>query len=196
MGRPSPVEDRRRDILEATCEVVADRGFRDLRVSDVAEIARCSSGTVHYYFASKDELLREAFRFEYENSRERRVEVLAGVSDPLDRLQRLAEVYLPSAASSVRSWRVWLELWVSAVRDPSMSQVNETYYNEWRGAVVDAARTGLDEGVLRSVDPVLFANAYVAMMDGLAIQVLVGAKSMDVEQMRATCRAFVDEFAA
>ncbi|WP_313404523.1 TetR/AcrR family transcriptional regulator [Aeromicrobium sp.] len=195
MARPSVVEDRRREILEATCDVVADRGFRDLRVADVAKIAQCSSGTIHYYFDSKDELLREAFRFEYEKSRERRAEALNDEDDPVTRLRKLAAGYLPSTPESVRSWRVWLELWVSAVRDPSMSRINDEYYNEWREAVLDAANEGHSMGMLSVSDSLLFANTYVSMMDGLAIQVLVGAQSMDVERMRATCRAFVDEFA-
>ena len=105
MARPSAVAERRREILEATCDVVSDRGFRELRIVDVARKAGYSTGTVHYYFDSKEELLREAFRFEYEESRIRRERVVSPELDPVARLRALADAYLPSSSQSVRSWR-------------------------------------------------------------------------------------------
>lgn len=195
MARPSAVTERRREILEATCEMVAERGFRDLRVADVARRAGYSSGTVHYYFDSKDSLLAEAFRFQYEESRVRRAHALGAEADPVVRLRKLADVYLPSSTETIRSWRVWMELWVSALRDPVMGNVNDVYYGEWRQAVVDAVVEGCESGALRVADPTAFADMYVAMMDGLAIQVLVGARHMDLDRMRSTCRAFVDSIA-
>lgn len=195
MARPSAVAERRREILEATCAVVSERGFRDLRIVDVARKAGYSTGTVHYYFDSKEELLREAFRFEYEESRLRRERVVTPGLDPVARLRALADAYLPSSPQSVRSWRVWMELWISALRDPSMGQVNDVYYGEWRQAVLDAIVEGQEQGLLDVDDPALVANMYVSMMDGLAIQVLAGAQAISIEDMQATCRAFVDSVA-
>lgn len=192
MARPSAVTERRREILEATCEVVAELGFRDLRVADVAKRAGYSSGTVHYYFDSKDTLLADAFRFQYEQSRERRALALGAEADPVARLRKLADGYLPSSPETIRSWRVWMELWVSALRDTAMGKINDVYYGEWRQAVLDAVNEGCETGVLRVADPVAFADMYVSMMDGLAIQVLIGAQHMDLDRMRATCRAYVD----
>lgn len=192
MAQPSAAHVRRNGILEAACEVVAERGFRDLRIVDVAKLAGCSTGTVHYHFDSKDELMREAFRFEHEASRERRKRALRGEDDPVSRLRKFADGYLPSSPATVRTWRVWMELWVSALRDPGMSAVNNVYYDEWRKLVLDAVIEGRDKGVLSVEDPLRCANTYVSMMDGLAIQVLVGAEHMDIDVMRVTCRAFVD----
>jgi hypothetical protein len=36
----------------------------------------------------------------------------------------------------------------------------------------------------------------IAMIDGLAIQVLLGSRSMTAERMRTTCLAFIDEMLA
>lgn len=183
---------RRNGILAAACEVVAERGFRNLRIADVAKLAGCGTGTVHYHFDSKDELMREAFRFEHEASHERRTRELRGEDDPANRLRKFADGYLPSSPETIRSWLVWMELWVSALHDPGMRAVNNAYYGEWRGLVLDAVIEGRDKGILLVEDPLRCANTYVSMMDGLAIQVLVGAEHMDINSMRATCRAFVD----
>lgn len=192
MARPSAVAERRREILEATCEVVAARGFRDLRIADVAKIAGYSTGTVHYYFASKEELLTEAFRFQYEESRQRRDVRLEAVADPVARLRTLAECYLPTTDQAIRSWRVWLELWASALTDPGLREINDVHYDDWRQAVLDAVAEGVDQGRIKVADPVVYADTVVGMLDGLAIQVLIGSTHMTAERMNATCKDLID----
>ncbi|MET3952880.1 TetR/AcrR family transcriptional regulator [Arthrobacter sp. UYEF36] len=194
MARPSAVAERRHEILDATCQVLSERGFRELRIADVAKIAGYSTGTVHYYFDSKEELVREAFRFQYEQSVGRRERDLDPGDDPVARLRKLADGYLPSSAATIRSWRVWLELWVSALGDASLPAINNHYYGDWRQAVLDAAEAGKDQGLLNIKDPVAFADAYVGMLDGLAIQVLIHSEHMTADRMRATCKAFIDNF--
>lgn len=194
MARPSAVAERRHEILEATCVVISERGFRDLRIADVAKIAGYSTGTVHYYFESKDELLIEAFRFQYELSVERREHYLQAGDDPVLRLRKLANGYLPSSEATILSWRVWLELWVSALREQPLADLNDVYYGDWRNAVLCAATEARDEGLLDISDVVAFADTYVAMMDGLAIQVLIGASHMTAERMQDTCKTFIDSF--
>ncbi|WP_125609896.1 TetR/AcrR family transcriptional regulator [Specibacter cremeus] len=195
MARPSAVAQRRREILEATCEVVAERGFRDLRIADVAKVAGYSTGTVHYYFDSKEDLLKDAFRFQYDQSLGRRDGHFEEDDDPVARLRKLADGYLPISAAAVRSWRVWLEFWVSAVGDRSLGEVNEVYYGDWRQTVIETTKAGIDLGLIAVGDPVAFADAFVGMLDGLAIQVLIGSKHMTVERMQATCNAFIDSVA-
>ena len=194
MARPSAVAERHQQILEATCLVISERGFRALRSADVATIAGYSTGTVHYYFASKDELLAEAFRFQYEKSVARREIYFTEGDDPVQRLRKLASGYLPSSEATIQSWRVWLELWVSAVRERPLAAINDVYYGDWRRAVLDAATSAKDGGLLNIADAVAFADAYTAMLDGLAIQVLVGSSHMTAERMQATCASFLDAF--
>ena len=46
------VEARRVEILEATCEVVIERGFAGTRVADVAKRLNVSNSLIHYHFDS------------------------------------------------------------------------------------------------------------------------------------------------
>lgn len=196
MARPSAVAERQHQILEATCQVISERGFRDLRIADVAKLVGYSTGTVHYYFASKDELLEAAFRFQYEQSVARRAYYLDEGDNPVEQLRKLALGYLPTSEVTIRSWRVWLELWVSALRDQPMAAINDVYYGEWRAAVLKAAIAGHDGGLLAIDDEVAFADAFVGMLDGLAIQVLIGSTHMTAERMQETCTSFIDNYLA
>ena len=87
----------------------------------------------------------------------------------------------------MRAWRVWAELWVEALHDPDLQELNERVYGEWRRIVAGIIRDGQDAGLFRPEDPVLAANALIAMIDGLALQVLLASTSMSVERMRAVC---------
>lgn len=195
MPRPSVEAERKAQILRATCAVIADAGIHDLRLADVARRAGVSSGTIHYYFDSKQALLHAAFEDNFRHSLERRAAVLAGGGSPLDLLARLVESYAPQDDESVAAWRVWAELWVHGLREPELQELNESIYGEWRRTVVGLVRDAQDQGLLTGEDPVLVANTVVAVIDGLAIQVLLGSRNMTVDRMRATCRAYLDSLA-
>ena len=109
MPRPSVEAERKAQILRATCAVIADAGIHDLRLADVARRAGVSSGTIHYYFDSKQALLHAAFEDNFRHSLELRAAVLAGGGSPLDLLARLVESYAPQDDESVAAWRVWAE---------------------------------------------------------------------------------------
>jgi AcrR family transcriptional regulator len=189
--RPSVEAERKAQILSATCAVIAESGIHDLRLTDVAKRAGVSSGIIHYYFASKQALLHAAFEHNFRHSLERRAAVLASDGDPLELLVQLVESYAPLDAESVAAWRVWAELWVHGLREPELRELNESIYGDWRRTVLGLVRDAQDQGQIAAGDPVLVANTVVAMIDGLAIQVLLGSQNMTVERMRATCRAYL-----
>jgi AcrR family transcriptional regulator len=185
--RPSVEAERREQILSAACEVVSEIGFKSLRVADVAGRAGTSTGTVHYYFDTKTELMRAAFEWNFARSLDRRRHLLEVETDPRQRLRAFVDSYLPGDDETVRAWRVWAELWVEALHDSGLQELNEQVYGEWRRIVAGIIRDGQDAGLFRDEDPVLAANALIGMIDGLALQVLLGSHSMTLERMRAVC---------
>jgi AcrR family transcriptional regulator len=56
------VDSKRCAILKATLELVAERGFHDTPMSQVAKRSGASPGVIYHYFASKDELIRDLYR--------------------------------------------------------------------------------------------------------------------------------------
>ncbi|QBJ96292.1 TetR family transcriptional regulator [Rhodococcus sp. ABRD24] len=192
MPRPSVEAERREQILQATCEAIAELGFRDVRISDVSRRAGVSNGTVHYYFDSKDALLHAAFQFNFENSLDRRAWIMEKSDGPLVRLHRLVESYLPAGPETVTAWRVWVELWASALGDAELQKLNDNVYGEWRAVVYDTVEAGIDQGVLRAEDPGVATDMLLGLLDGLAIQVLTGSAHMTPTRMRAICDQFID----
>lgn len=54
-------DDKRTAILQATMELVAEKGFHDAPCSLIAERAGVAAGTIYRYFANKDVLINELY---------------------------------------------------------------------------------------------------------------------------------------
>jgi AcrR family transcriptional regulator len=193
MPRPSVEAERKDQILRATCQVIAEQGYVNLRVSDVAKQAGISGGTVHYYFDSKRDLVHAAFEYNFARSLERRRWILDSPDDPVARLRLVIDSYLPLDAETVAAWRVWAALWTEGLWEPNLQELNERMYGEWRRLVAGIIRDGQDSGQVRGGDPVQLANILIAMIDGMAFQVLLGSQNMTVQRMKATCLAYVED---
>ena len=187
MPRPSVGAERREQILRAACEVVSEKGYKALRVTDVARHAKISTGSVHYYFETKRDLVHAAFEWNFSRSLKRRKSILAEHSNARDRLHAFVDSYLPHDEETAAAWRVWAETWVEALHNPDLRELNERIYGEWRGVITEIIRIGQAEEVIIPGDPVLLANALVSTIDGLAIQALVGSKHMTLGRMRSVC---------
>jgi AcrR family transcriptional regulator len=193
MARPSAEVQRRQQILAATCEVIAEQGFRSLRVSDVAKRIGAATGTVHYYFPTKRDLLHAAFEFNFRNSLERRRSILDSDDDPLTKLRALVDSYLPISPQTVRAWRVWAELWIEAIHEPELQELNDAVYGEWRALMAGIIRDGQAAGLIRDGDAVMLANLVIGLIDGLAIQVILASRNMTPDRMRRTCHHLLDQ---
>jgi AcrR family transcriptional regulator len=196
VARPNVEALRREQILASTCKVVAKRGVASLRISDVAKDVGFSTGTIHYYFADKETLLREAFSFNVRHSIARRKDLLSSTTDPVELLTRYVDSYLPDNRETLKAWRVWAEFWAISIRDTDMQSVVDVFDVDWRTTTFRIISQGQAEGRFRPGDPMQFTNMLIAMIDGLAVQVLANSKEMDLETMRDTLHAFIDRLVA
>lgn len=192
MPRPNVEIQRREQILMATCAVIARKGFRAVRVADVAKEAGVSSGIVHYYFANKHDLVHAAFERNFQRSLQRRASILESEQDATSKLRALIDAYLPQDEETVEAWHVWAELWVEGIHDQDLQELNDRSYGEWRKIVAGIVRDGQAAGTIAEADAVETANLLIAALDGLALQVLAGSHSMTLDRMRTTCQSFID----
>ncbi|NDK91568.1 TetR/AcrR family transcriptional regulator [Gordonia desulfuricans] len=197
MPRPNVEAQRREQILSAACEVIADIGMQSLRMTDVAKRAGVSSGTIHYYFESKRDVINAAFELNYERSLQSRRELLEDHhTDALTTLRDLAISYLPVTDESIRAWRVWAELWAQGMRDETLQEINSRLYGQWRDLVRMLVEGGQRRGQIVDGDAVELADNLVAMIDGMSVQNLMRLPEMTLERMLDRVNAYVDALAA
>lgn len=181
--RPKLSHVRKPQILSAAIEAIYDRGFSDVRISDVAERAGTSSATVLYYFASKDELLEEALfagedRFYNELSGE-----ITTIESGRERILRLFELSASTGPNATDDWVLWIEVWARALRHPKAKRTRQELDRRWRAAIADVIRYGQERGEFTQGDPDQLALMFGSLMDGLAVQVALGDPDVSPERM-------------
>ena len=174
---PRLTKQRRQQIIEAATLVIADRGLCETRVADIGARAGVSAALVLYYFGSKDHLLTEALTFAEDRFYLETFHQLAGLERARDRLVRLIDLAFPPVgrASDTRSdWVLWFEMWSRALRDPEVARKREALDRRWRSTIAEIVREGQRSGEFTAADAQDFSIRLAALMDGLAIQVVLG----------------------
>ena len=87
--RAAAVADTRRRILDAAVEVYAERGLSGATFQEIARRADVAAGTVHYQFATPEELQQAALERIRESLDVPTPALFDGVRDPVERLRRL-----------------------------------------------------------------------------------------------------------
>jgi AcrR family transcriptional regulator len=165
------VEVRRDEILRATCDEVAKRGFAHTRAADVAANLGVSTGLIFYHFESKDTLLSAAFAYAAERDLERLDAAAAGKGSALRRLARILTMYGPEGIGA--GWALWIDAWAAALRSPEMAEVSQRLDVRWKETVADVIKQGVASGEMTCADPSGAAWRITALLDGLAVQATV-----------------------
>jgi AcrR family transcriptional regulator len=195
-GRP-PGQDprhpeRREAILEAACRAILQRGFPATRITDVAQVAGTSTGTIHYYFETRDEVLLEALKWAAERLFAR-IEAGAGGS-ARERLTHLLAMSIPSEGPAHDEYVLWIELWLRVLHDPRLLPDCEALSERWRSYFLAVVRDGVAAGEFVPVAaPEEVAVRLIAVVDGLGFETALGYRWTSPERMRARLVAFAAE---
>jgi len=173
---PGTADQRREQMLQAALEVMAERGYPETRIADVAERAGTSPALVIYYFKTKDQLLTEAIRYSEDNWYAAGISRMAAIPTAAGQLEELVAMScLPEAdADPASSWGLWLDLWAQAVRHAEVAGVRQKFDERWRETISSLVLAGQEAGEFGPVDPADFAIALSALLDGLAVQIALG----------------------
>lgn len=176
-----PADHRREQMLRAAVEVIIERGYADSRVADVAGRAGISPALIIYYFKTKDQLLAAAIRFAEDLWYEAGIRRMAEIPTAAGRLEEIIALSCLSDADteSPASWVLWLDLWAQAFRHPEVAATRQQYDERWRQMIYSLVAEGQQAGEFGPVDPANFAVLLSAVLDGLALQVVLGDPSVD-----------------
>ena len=160
----------RRNLLAAARRVLAERGYAEATIDDVAREAGCSKGAYYFHFASKEEVL------------------LAVVDDWVrERSQRLAKVANSKRAARTAlidtieallipdddaGWepRFLLEIWSQGQHNREVGRRLAEAQRRWRELLVQAFRRVQEAGTLPAgVTPESAAAVALALHGGLVI---------------------------
>ena len=192
-GAVGTADQRREQMLRAALEVIADRGYADTRIADVAERTGISPALVIYYFKTKDRLLTEAIRY-LDNlwyaDGQRRMAALPTAAARIEEI--VAMTCLPEADTEPHSsWTLWLDFWTLAARSPEVAKLRQKDDERWRDMISSVVRYGQESGEFSEVDPGNFSILLCSLLDGLAIQVALEDPVVDPARAFELCMLFI-----
>ncbi len=184
--RPSLTESRRKEILAATSAAIADRGLCETRISDIADNIGASPALILYYFPSKTALLTEALIYQDQLFHEHVRKALDEAGTASERLEVLIEASCPRPSRPTGEpdgWALWPAAWEMSRHDPSLAAARARLDESWRTQIAAIIEEGIGTGEFRDVDSFDLAIQLAAMLDGLAIEVMLGDPTVDAERM-------------
>ncbi|MEP6814955.1 MAG: TetR family transcriptional regulator C-terminal domain-containing protein [Marmoricola sp.] len=179
---------RREEILTATTDLLDRIGLAAIRVADVADVLGVSPALVFYHFGTKDALVADAFAHAVDRDLRRLDRATAKGADPMDRLRRVLRLYGPTGAAA--GWRLWIDAWALAQREPTMRKVLRRMDERWCAVLREVVDDGVAEGVFRCPDPGAAVARVSALLDGLSVATLV-YRSVTRAQLREWVTAAV-----
>ena len=89
----------------------------------------------------------------------------------------------------LEEWALWIEIWVRALRDPALAKEREVLDRRWRQSIADIVRHGRSTGEFADgEDADEIGMKLGALIDGLAIQVLMNDTQVGPEHMQRMCQ--------
>jgi AcrR family transcriptional regulator len=157
-------KSKRADILRCFTELVAERGYDEVSIRDVAEALDISKGTVLHHFRSKEAILEQMSNDYMRRRLAEARDYLPELDDPIDELQaficQLMLAQQDDRASTVAFSREILR----SAEEPAMAEVRQLR-EEFSAILVDILERGVKSGAFATAKPQLTAVQIFGMVN-------------------------------
>ena len=181
------VAERQEELLRAAVEQIEARGVAAVRIADVAAALGVSNALVLYHFSTKEKLVAAAFAHAAEDDLAHLRRLLGRRTTALRRLRAAVRWYAPTGQA--KGWRLWIEGWSAALREPALREVVRDLDRQWKAALAEVIAEGVASGEFGCPDPAGTALRLTALLDGLAVQLTSYPGSVP----RARAQEWVDD---
>lgn len=147
------VTGRREQLLDVAAKVFAEKGFQRTTTREIGDLAGLGTGSMYYYFSSKEEIVRELIRrywddlFEaYSLIRSSSPSAETRLSGLIEASMRVSHRYIPEVTILHQDWPALKEI------EPNLEKWMDQLEHEW----VSAIDEGVQDGTFRDdIDPTL-----------------------------------------
>lgn len=189
-GRKAAKETRQQQLIEATIDSLAKRGYSDTTLADVAEGAGLSRGIVNFHFESKEKLLVATLQYMADDYAANWHALLEKAGPRAsDRLWALVGADFDRRICTRRKLAAWCAFWGEAKSRPTYQALcgaSDVYYVDTFVAICSELQA--EAGY--TMDPQAAARGLCAMIEGLWLRLMMG-DGLTREKALETVRAFV-----
>jgi AcrR family transcriptional regulator len=168
-AHPAKSNERRRQIVRAAYQALAEKGFEGLRMREVAKRAGIDHSTLHYYFSGKEALIDGVVdhivqdlaigRPQTGNAEISPRELLSGHFNALIRqMERTPEMFV-----------VLVELHSRAMREPALRAIFAKNDRAWKMFLVEILQAGIQKNEFQAtLVPEVAADVIISLVRGLS----------------------------
>jgi TetR/AcrR family transcriptional regulator, regulator of biofilm formation and stress response len=174
------VTDRREEILRAALWLIGSRGMHAVTHRDVAREAGVPLGSTTYYFATKEELLREALRLFVAEEGER----LRAAARRFEGMRADPEAVVDAVLAEIGATLTrpveqvaQFELYLEATRSPALAEEARACFAAYEEIAVAALRSG------GAAAPERLAPLFIGLIEGLMFRQLVDPRDDWLERV-------------
>jgi TetR/AcrR family transcriptional repressor of bet genes len=180
-SRKASKETRRLQLIEATIDSLAKRGYSETTMADVADGAGLSRGIVNFHFESKDNLLVATLQYmadEY-SAHWRNALIKAG-DDPANQLGALVMADFDRTICNKRKLAAWCAFWGEAKSRPTYQALCGARDEAYQNVFIELCRSLKANGNY-DFDPHSTALGLSAMLEGLWLRLMMGTEDVTRE---------------
>ena len=166
-------EERRTQILKATFDAIADKGYENVTLQDIADYAGVSKGVTNYYFKNKEDVFAHLLKWITSKIFAKESSSVKEKQTALEKLDAYLNTVFVSPNENRKFYQVYLDFLAQVKNHPEYKEINEKFYENCWNIGSEIVTLGQQEGVFKQGDPQDFAIMIRSMIDGCLIQWLM-----------------------
>jgi AcrR family transcriptional regulator len=176
----TPEQPRRRALVAAAYDRIATAGFEGLRTRDVAADVGVNIATLHYYFPTKEALIRAVIGYAVGRFQA----TMPGDGSAVDQLRGHLHALEQLLKEDPRLWAVMSELVLRAPRDANLAQIFRQTDAFWHRTLAELIQRCIDEGSIRAdLDADGTARLLIVAIKGMSLPTMAGAPADIADQV-------------
>jgi TetR/AcrR family transcriptional repressor of bet genes len=185
-------EFRRQMLIDGTIKSMAEKGVAGTTVRSICAGAESSRGLIGHYYASKEELVAEAFRhlFTRLTRQVREAQTRAGGS-ALDWLKALPKFLFSPQVFTDENRYAFLAFWHEIRFNPAVRKVNQELYLDYTKRTQNLFARAAEECEV-AIDYRSAGTGFVALTDGLWLELSIDDKVVSRAKAIELCQRYVD----
>ncbi|WGW12469.1 TetR family transcriptional regulator [Saxibacter everestensis] len=193
MARPSTQAKRRNDLIQATLAAAAERGLRELSMTDVAREAGLTRGALLYYYEDLDALLVEAHDAGNQRIGDQRDALVMKERSPGRQLRVAIDAGLPNGPDDALM-RLLYEFDILAGNSKLHDYLVERMYQRQLAVYAEILSSGTASGDFSPTGDLHdIAMNFVALEDAYGLHIVGGNKLMTVQAARRAIYLFAEQ---
>ncbi|MBU1172256.1 MAG: TetR/AcrR family transcriptional regulator [Proteobacteria bacterium] len=162
---------RRTQILSAAIKVIGTHGYANVTMSDIAREANLSKGGMAHYFASKDDLFKEAFKAYYDQILSLFKNGIEQCSGPMEKILGFGlPLFIRETPDVSFAHKIVYDFMSLAAHNENYRELFSTWINEWVAVKKQALDDGIVAGVFIDHDTTRTARTISAIFHGIYLR--------------------------